>query len=322
MNLDAGKLQKPHHKLMRFFVIFPLLFLLAESVSSKTLIFQTKEPEKLPTIDYSSTDAPAEKTVRKTKSKQASSPNSELFFMIEQLQQELGQVRSLVEEQANQIHHLKRNAKSRYLDLDSRVLNLSKKLNSKIPAKVSSATRAGSPAAPLSSASAVVSDIAPSIAPSVVSAILPAVVPVVSGGTDSAMVAKPPVVAAEPTQEQKQAYQAAYALIKAKKYEEAVEAFHSFIEKFPEGNLTGNAYYWLGEVYLVLPQLEQAKQSFSIVVSAYPGHGKVADALFKLGVSYDRLQDPAKSEIYLNEVQKKFPKSTAAKLAKSYKINR
>jgi TolA-binding protein len=41
-----------------------------------------------------------------------------------------------------------------------------------------------------------------------------------------------------------------------------------------------------------------------------------------LGVSYDRLQNPAKSEQYLNEVQLKFPESTAAKLAKSYKINR
>ena len=312
-------LQKPRQKLVRFFAVFPFLFLLAEPVSAKTLIFQTKEPEKLPTIDYSASEAPAEIIIRKTKPKQVSSPNSELFFMIEQLQQELGQVRSLVEEQANQIHHLKRNAKSRYLDLDSRVLDLSKKLKATPLSKASSVTDTSLPSLPSSAVSASVPGTSLSSVPSIVPVMIGGGVALASVGDNNPVVAAKPV---EATPEQKQAYQAAYALIKAKKYEEAVEAFDSFIVEFPEGNLTGNAYYWLGEVYLVLPQLEQARQAFSIVVSAYPGHGKVADALFKLGVSYDRLQDPAKSEIYLNQVQKKFPKSTAAKLAKSYKINR
>jgi len=125
-----------------------------------------------------------------------------------------------------------------------------------------------------------------------------------------------------PTVDQKREYQQAYDLIKNKNFEEAIKSLLLFIEHYPEGDLAGNAYYWLGEVYLVLPQLEEAKQAFSVVVSAFPMHRKAADALFKLGVSYDRLQDPARAEKYLNEVQLKFPKSTAAKIAKRYKINR
>ena len=35
--------------------------------------------------------------------------------------------------------------------------------------------------------------------------------------------------------------------------EKAVDAFHAFINQYPESDLTPNAYYWLGEVYLVIP---------------------------------------------------------------------
>lgn len=124
------------------------------------------------------------------------------------------------------------------------------------------------------------------------------------------------------TDEQKLAYRDAYQLVQDKKFEAAVDRLHAYIEKFPEGELTGNAYYWLGEVYLVLPQLEQAQQAFNIVVKAFPGHRKEADAMFKLAVTYDRLQDPVNSEKFLKLVRNKFPNSTAAKLANSYKISR
>ncbi len=129
-------------------------------------------------------------------------------------------------------------------------------------------------------------------------------------------------VVREETDAERSAYNSAYGLVKEKKFKEAIKAFHEFIDAYPESRLAGNAYYWLGEVYLVLPQLEQAQQAFSIVVQAYQGHAKAADALYKLGVTLDRLEKPKESERYLLEVQKLYPDSTAARLAKSYKINR
>jgi len=250
---------------------------------------------------------------------QASSGNSELFFMLEQLQLEMRELRGLLEEQTNQIRHIKRNGKSRYRDIDSRVLGLSKKMNALLNAKESrvgasdslSGVGAGGGSPVDASGSLVREGVAGAGAQDAGQRIG------IPSGHESAARAK-----VLPTQEQKQLYQQAYSLIKDKKYEEAVKALHAFIEKFPDGKLTGNAYYWLGEVYLVLPQLEQAKQAFTIVVSSFSGHGKVADAYYKLGVTYDRLQDPAKSEQYLIQVQEKFPASTAAKLAKSYNISR
>jgi tol-pal system protein YbgF len=226
----------------------------------------------------------------------AMSANSELYFMLEQLQTEVSSLRGLVEEQAFQIQQLKENDKSRYQDLDSRLLELTRKIEAGAAASGGGSTSAYSP---------------------------PSVVPAADSGTgDSGLEQSSSVVQAEPTEEQKREYQKAYSLIAEKKFDEAIDRFHAYIEKYPEGELTGNAYYWLGEVYLVYPKLEQAKQAFMIVVRSFKGHRKEPDALFKLGAVFDQLQDATSSEKYLSEVQARFPDSTAAKLAKSYKIKR
>ncbi len=279
-------------------VVLSLLFL-SPSVLARTLIFQADETPS--SVAQGSEDASENKPGAIPSSElndtliapsaQVSSANSELFFMIEELQQQVKTLRGRVEEQANEIRHLKRNAKARYLDLDSRLLGLSKTLDSRSSVGVKTSPQP-------EGASLQVPEVAASTVKNV---------------------AKP---LAQSSEAAKAAYQQAYSLIKEKKFEQAVSEFYAFIEKYPDGPLTGNAYYWLGEVYLVLPQLEQARQAFSIVVQAYPEHSKVADSLFKLGVAYDRLQNAKESQRYLSEVQKRFPNSTAAKLANSYKINR
>jgi len=292
-----------HHFMMRPVFLFVLLFGFIASANAKTLIFQSQaeaSPEQLVASNLNATGSTSVSAAKVYKTqRQTASANSELFFMLEQLQQEVRYLRGMLEEQSNQIHRLKLNGKNRYRDIDSRVLDLSKKL--------SDVSSVGSVSAIGSSLSA-------------------PVVPVVSVGEVKAVATTEPKASQAssslPSEAQKREYQQAYSLIKDKNFEEAIKSLHLFIERYPEGDLAGNAYYWLGEVYLVLPQLEQAKQAFSVVVSAFPLHRKAPDALFKLGVSYDRLQDPAKSERYLKEVQLKFPESTAAKLARSYNINR
>lgn len=297
-----------HHSMMRPVFLLALSFCLIVNVQAKTLIFQSQSgasPEQLVTSSaLKPTQGSAESSkVYQTQSRPASA-NSELFFMLEQLQQEVRYLRGMLEEQGNQIHHLELNGKNRYRDLDSRVLDLSKKVSVRVEG---------------GSVSAIGSSLSTPIVPV-------SVTTAKELEDDNAALSVAPVASITklppPSEAQKREYQQAYGLIKDKKFEEAIKQLHNFIEAYPEGELAGNAYYWLGEVYLVLPQLEQAKQAFSVVVSAFPMHRKAPDALFKLGVSYDRLQDPAKSEQYLNEVQLRFPESTAAKLAKSYRINR
>jgi len=112
----------------------------------------------------------------------------------------------------------------------------------------------------------------------------------------------------------------AYNLVAANKPVEGIDGLTRFLRDYPDSRLAGNAYYWLGEAYLLLPDadLERARQAFLQVQNRFPTHPKVADAIFKLGVVYHMLGDTPKALEYFDKVQKDFPGSPAAQVAKSY----
>lgn len=123
----------------------------------------------------------------------------------------------------------------------------------------------------------------------------------------------------QPTDKEKQAYQKIQALIhQDKDYDAAIDGLYTFISDYPEGDLTVNAYYWLGEVYLVKPQLEQAKQAFTIVATRFSDHRKAADAVYKLGITYDRLNETAEAVKRMQVVVSDYSGTKAASLAEQY----
>lgn len=123
----------------------------------------------------------------------------------------------------------------------------------------------------------------------------------------------------QPGADERQAYEKILDLIRnQKKYDEAITRIYEFIDKYPEGDLTVNAYYWLGEVYLVKPQLEQAKQAFTIVATRYADHRKAPDAVYKLGITQDRLGEKQDARRTMNKVLEDYPSSSAADLARRY----
>jgi len=113
----------------------------------------------------------------------------------------------------------------------------------------------------------------------------------------------------------KDAYQQAYALVRGKKYDQGIKAYQSFIKNYPDSSLLPNAYYWLGELYMVKSLTQEAERVFSTVVEKYPQSRKVADASYKLGQIYSRYGQEDKAKAQMKLVKEKFPKSTAAKLA-------
>lgn len=122
-----------------------------------------------------------------------------------------------------------------------------------------------------------------------------------------------------PSEEERQAYQHVQKLIREDKdYDTAIGELYDFIGKYPEGDLTVNAYYWLGEVYLVKPQLEQAKQAFTIVASRYADHRKAPDAAYKLGITLDKMGETEQARQQMNAVIRDYPDSGAAALAKQF----
>ncbi|MBV1905190.1 MAG: tol-pal system protein YbgF [Pseudomonadales bacterium] len=116
------------------------------------------------------------------------------------------------------------------------------------------------------------------------------------------------------------AYNLAFSLTREKHYQEAIDGFNTLVLDFPDGKYTGNAFYWLGELYLALekPELEKSRQSFVQIVNLYPDHAKIPDSLYKLGVVYHRLGDLIRARQYLSQVISQYPASASARLAQSY----
>jgi tol-pal system protein YbgF len=207
-----------------------------------------------------------------------SQATSELFYMIQQLQGEVRRLQGEVEEQRHLIERLQQQGRDRYIDLDQRILDLSEKVASQ-PAPEASAGNASSGSGP----------------------------------------APETREYRQPDAEERKAYEQIQDLIRnQKKYDEAISRIYEFIDEYPEGDLTVNAYYWLGEVYLVKPQLEQAKQAFTIVATRFSDHRKAPDAVYKLGVTHDRLGEEEQARRSMQTVIEDYPSSSAADLARKF----
>ncbi len=209
-----------------------------------------------------------------------SQANSELFYMIQQLQGEVRRLQGEVEEQRHRIERLTEQSRDRYIDLDQRILNLASEL-----------ADAGKPAGPGAGEEG-------------------------PGGGSQAVQQKD---YRAPTAQERKAYDAIQTLIREeKKFNEAINALYDFIDKYDEGDLTVNAYYWLGEVYLAENQLEQAKQAFTIVATRFADHRKAPDAVYKLGVTLDKQGQTDEARRRMESVVQNYPDSNASSLAKKY----
>lgn len=201
-----------------------------------------------------------------------------LFNQLQQMQQEIAQLRGMLEEQQNEIQRLKREGLERYQDLDQRL---------------SSGAAAGGTPAQNSADGAVNANDAPT--------------PPVAQQQGSAE-------AADPAKE-KLYYDAAFDLIKAKDFDKASQAFTAFLNRYPNSQYAGNAQYWLGEVNLAKGDLQAAGKAFAKVSQAYPSHSKVPDSLFKLADVERRLGNNDKARGILQQVIAQYPGSSAAQLA-------
>jgi tol-pal system protein YbgF len=110
-------------------------------------------------------------------------------------------------------------------------------------------------------------------------------------------------------------YQAAVGLLKNGQYDQAIQAFQSFLTTYPTSPLADNAQYWLGEAYYVNKSFSEALAAFQRVVDKYPQSRKVPDALLKVGYcDYELKQFQAAKDV-LTQVQKTYGDTPAGHLA-------
>ena len=96
-------------------------------------------------------------------------------------------------------------------------------------------------------------------------------------------------------------YLAASLLLKERDFEGAIEAFKLHVLQFPESPYSANAHYWLGEVYEFQGSQDLALSSFHAVVDGYASHNKAMDARYKLGKLYYKQGDKEKALIFLQQ---------------------
>ena len=110
----------------------------------------------------------------------------------------------------------------------------------------------------------------------------PAMPPAASAAQPAAAVAPG---AALPPGSAKDQYEYAYGLLRQRNFPEAEAAFREFVTLHKNDELSGNAYYWLGETHYVRRQFEPAAVAFLEGARSYPKGSKAADNLLKLGMS-------------------------------------
>ncbi|MGF1611200.1 MAG: tol-pal system protein YbgF [Kiloniellales bacterium] len=109
----------------------------------------------------------------------------------------------------------------------------------------------------------------------------------------------------------KEHYDQAFALLSQANYPAAEQALTSFLERYPDDSLAGNAQYWLGETYYVRGQFRDAAVTFAEGFQKFPQSSKAPDNLLKLGKSLAALGQTADACGTLAELKKRYPDAPA-----------
>lgn len=128
----------------------------------------------------------------------------------------------------------------------------------------------------------------------------------------------PPTAPAPSTVGEQAAYDAAFGRLRTGQFDEAATAFSAFVRQYPDSELTGNALYWLGESAYVNSNFDQARDAFVQLGSNHSQHPRLPDAMLKLGYIYERQGDAARSREVLRKLVDTYPDTPAATEAKGY----
>ncbi len=120
-----------------------------------------------------------------------------------------------------------------------------------------------------------------------------------------------PSVAATGTGNARADYDAAYAYMLQRQYEQAEMGFRQFIQSHPRDRLVPDATFWLGESYLQRNRHREAAEQFLKISTQFPASSKGADAMLKLGVSLNALGARDQACATFAELERKYPQAAS-----------
>ncbi len=87
----------------------------------------------------------------------------------------------------------------------------------------------------------------------------------------------------------KEQFEHAYTLLKEQRYEEAEVALNEFLKAYPKSEYSGNAYYWLGESFMLRKRYDKAAVNYLSSVSKFPKSSKADLSMLKLSMALNKL---------------------------------
>lgn len=211
---------------------------------------------------------------------------TEMLERLDTLQQEVQLLRGQIEEQQHTLSGLKERQRELYLDIDRRMSRLEREGVSPAPGMNSGG--GASTNQPLT----------------------------VSPDNASSRTAEPANDSTQ-IQQEREAYQQAFDMLRELRYSQATEAFRNFIKQYPDGRYAHIAQYWLGEAGYAQRDFRQAINDYNTLLVNHPNSPKLAEAMLKIGYSHYELKEADKARAVLQQLVQQYPDSTEAGQARN-----
>ena len=178
----------------------------------------------------------------------------DIMVRVARMQGELQRLLGEIELQKHNLEEIKKRQRDLYVDIDRRLLQIERR----------SGTSTGSTPMPATSTVPVMKDSTPSM-------------PV-----KTKPVAAPIPKATKAKEGEQVAYQKAFDLLRALRYEKATQAFRQFLTDYPDGRYAHIAQYWLAETSYHTRKYDTAVKDYQKLSDNDPKSPKRADALLKI----------------------------------------
>lgn len=266
----------------------------------------------LPAVALSQTNQNLEQRVAKMERMLDSGTLLKLLQSVEELKAEVRDLRGQLEQQQFSLSKMTDRQRELYLDVDRRLQRVET-----AGVAVGTAAAAAAASAPGSTSSTIGAAPSGSTTGTTSGTSAPGTAAIgvaAAGAATQASAPQTAPAAVDPVKEQ-QAYQTAFNLLKAGRYDQAAKSFRTFLTDYPTSKFSDNAQYWLGESYYVTRNFDNAMREFEKLVAEHPESQKLTHALLKVGYIHDELGQKEKAREVLTELTKNYPNSTAAGLA-------
>lgn len=111
------------------------------------------------------------------------------------------------------------------------------------------------------------------------------------------------------------AYESPIALFRSGKYREAIEGFNTFIEAYPDSQLTPEARFYRGSSQYATKAFKESIAGLQELVKETPEDPRAADALLIIAASQIELDDLAGAKASLQRITKEYADTSAAQTA-------